>query len=247
MHSHRRRAARTRDIIEKFCQHYGGIELTTFVDPVKGLEAIRQTHPQIVFLDIEMENLSGLDIAASLPEGTCFIFTTAYLKYTLDGFNLDAADYLHKPFAYSRFQTALAKALRRTGQQQIVTAPQCIVVKQGYNNVSIPVDDILYIEAMMGYSKIFRATGGHTTSRVILKNLFAMLPQQGVSPHPPLLRGVEIENTQFQQAGSCAFQRHHPPSRPSVRRCPPLQPQPVRRGEERGQAEISVHEISISP
>lgn len=86
------------DIIEKFCQRYGGIELTTFVDPVKGLEAIRQTHPQIVFLDIEMENLSGLDIAASLPEGTCFIFTTAYLKYTLDGFNLDAADYLHKPF-----------------------------------------------------------------------------------------------------------------------------------------------------
>lgn len=166
------------DIIEKFCQRYGGIELTTFVDPVKGLEAIRQTHPQIVFLDIEMENLSGLDIAASLPEGTCFIFTTAYLKYTLDGFNLDAADYLHKPFAYSRFQTALAKALRRTGQQQIVTAPQSIVVKQGYNNVSIPVDDILYIEAMMGYSKIFRATGGHTTSRVILKNLFAMLPQQ---------------------------------------------------------------------
>lgn len=74
------------DIIEKFCQRYGGIELTTFVDPVKGLEAIRQTHPQIVFLDIEMENLSGLDIAASLPEGTCFIFTTAYLKYTLDGF-----------------------------------------------------------------------------------------------------------------------------------------------------------------
>ncbi|MDE6453208.1 MAG: LytTR family DNA-binding domain-containing protein [Muribaculaceae bacterium] len=164
------------EIIEKFCRRLGGIELACFVDPVEGLAAIHATHPQIVFLDIEMENMSGLAVASKLPADTCFIFTTAYLNYALEGYNLDAVDYLHKPFAFSRFQMAFAKAMRRMGSTALQTPAQSIVVKQEYNNVSIPLDDILYIEAMEGYSKIHRATGGCTVSRVILKNLCSMLP-----------------------------------------------------------------------
>ena len=118
------------DIIEKFCQRIGNIELRKFSDPVKGLEAVREYKPDIVFLDIEMNGINGIEVASRLPEDTCFIFTTAYLKYALDGFDLDAVDYLHKPFAYSRFQIAFSKALRRIGRQPIKTAPQCITVKQ---------------------------------------------------------------------------------------------------------------------
>lgn len=165
------------DIITKFCQRIGGIELSTFSDPVIGLEMIKREKPAIVFLDIEMENVTGLAIASQIPKETCFIFTTAYLDYAFDGFNLDAVDYLHKPFAFSRFQTAYAKALRRIGHQK-EDEPRSIVVKQEYNNVSIPLSDIVYIEAMEGYVKIFRGDNKCTVSRVILKNIGALLPER---------------------------------------------------------------------
>ncbi len=169
------------EVIEKFCCRMGGIELHTYSDPDEGMAAIKQSPPDIAFLDIEMADVSGLDIAAKLPAGTCFIFTTAYLDYALEGFNLDAVDYLHKPFAYSRFEIAFAKALRRiehSRQDASVTAvPRSIVLKQEYNNVTIPLDDILYVEAMEGYSKIFRESGGCIVSRIILKNVGSMLPE----------------------------------------------------------------------
>ena len=132
------------DIIKQFCHRIGGIELTTFTNPSEGLEYIGANNPDIVFLDIEMEDINGLYIAARLPEDTCFIFTTAYLHYALDGYDLDAVDYLHKPFSFTRFQSAFNKALRRLGRKQMRSGGQSIVVKQDYNNINIPVDDIIY-------------------------------------------------------------------------------------------------------
>lgn len=166
------------EIIAKFCQRIGNIELQTFYNPEEGLDVVQRYKPDIVFLDIEMDGINGLEIASRLPENTCFIFTTAYLRYALEGFDLDAVDYLHKPFSYSRSQTAISKALRRIGRQHLQAASQCITVKQGYNNISIPIDDILYIEATEGYSKIFRVSGECILSRILLKNIFALLPQE---------------------------------------------------------------------
>lgn len=165
------------DIIEKFCKRIGNIDLQTYSNPVAGLDAIKENRPDIVFLDIEMDGINGLAIAAQLPENTCFIFTTAYLRYALEGFDLDAVDYLHKPFSFNRFQVAFSKALRRIGREQLKTTSQCIVVKQDYNSISIPIDDIVYIEAVEGYSKIFRMLGDCIISRILLKNIFALLPQ----------------------------------------------------------------------
>lgn len=165
------------EVIAKFCVRHGGIDLKTFSDPSEGMSAIESLRPDIVFLDIEMENISGLDIASRLPSGVCVIFTTAYLQYAVEGFNLDAVDYLHKPFAYSRFATAITKAMRRIGEPAANTAQRrSIVVKQDYSNVTIPLDDILYIEAIERYSKIYRMSGECTVSRVLLKELMAMLP-----------------------------------------------------------------------
>lgn len=164
------------DVIEKFCQRIGNIELQKFSNPVIGLETVKTYKPDIVFLDIEMGGINGLDIAAQLPENTCFIFTTAYLRYAIEGFDLDAVDYLHKPFSFARFQVAYSKALRRIGREQLKTDSQCIVVKQEYTNISIPVDDILYIEAVEGYSKIFRTSGDCVITRMLLKNVLTLLP-----------------------------------------------------------------------
>lgn len=164
------------DVISKFCKRRGGIELSAFSDPQLGLEAIIRDKPDVAFLDIEMGNTSGLDIARQLPKETCFIFTTAYLDYALDGFELDAVDYLHKPFAYTRFLTAVEKALRRIGKGSDAAACRSLLVKQDYSNVNIPLADIIYIEAMEGYVKIFRENNICTISRVILKNIGSQLP-----------------------------------------------------------------------
>ena len=166
------------DVIQKFCQRMGQVELKTSTDPLEGLEMIRQFHPDIVFLDIEMEGTNGLDLAAQLPKECCFIFTTAYLRYALNGFDLDAVDYLHKPFAFSRFQTAFAKAMRRMGREAMKSTAQSIVVKQEYKSITIPLDDILYVEALESYCKIHRATEKSVLSRILLKNLCSMLPQE---------------------------------------------------------------------
>lgn len=158
------------DIIEKFCARMEGFALRTYSNPEEGLAAALRDKPDIVFLDIEMENVTGLTIARQLPKDTCIIFTTAYLHYALEGFNLDAVDYLHKPFAFNRFQAACTKALRRIEFNIMNAATQTLVVKQEYNNVSIPLCDILYIEAMEGYSKIHRLNGKPTLSRGVLKS-----------------------------------------------------------------------------
>ncbi len=166
------------DVIRQFCHRLGGIELSAFTNPCEGMEYIIANKPEIVFLDIEMDDADGRTIAARLPEDTCFIFTTAYLHYALDGFDLDAVDYLHKPFSYSRFQSAFDKAMRRLGRKRMQSSGQSIVVKQEYSNINIPLDDIFYVEAMEGYSKIFRASGGCVVTRMILKNLLQMLPEE---------------------------------------------------------------------
>lgn len=166
------------DIITTFCNRIGGVDLLTYSDSVEGLEAIRDMRPDLVFLDIEMEQINGLMIASQLPDNTCFIFTTAYLNYALEGFNLDAVDYLHKPFSFSRFQLAFSKAMRRIGAAGKGSVQGSITVKQEYNNVTIPLADIIYVEAMEGYSKIFRVTGECTVTRMILKNIGTMLPSE---------------------------------------------------------------------
>ncbi|MDO5395100.1 MAG: LytTR family DNA-binding domain-containing protein [Bacteroidales bacterium] len=164
------------DIIDNFCRRNGSITLTTFTDPEEGLRAIKTQKPDIVFLDIEMENISGLDIAAQLPPDTCFIFTTAYLNYALDGFNLDAVDYLHKPFSFDRFQTAVSRAMRRIEGNRHRGLTESIIVKQEYNNVSIQLNTILYIEAMEGYSKIYKENDNTIITRMVLKNMASVLP-----------------------------------------------------------------------
>lgn len=167
-------------VIQQFCQRSGGIRLHSFSDPHLGLQAIEDLHPQLVFLDIEMDEINGLDIARRLPKGCCLIFTTAYMEYALDGFELDAVDFLHKPFAYERFEKAVQKALRRLSFFQREEQPSgCLVVKQEYNNISIPLTEILYVEAMENYSKIFRTEKHYVLTRMNLKSIQSLLPESG--------------------------------------------------------------------
>ena len=97
-------------VISNFCERCGGGELSVFTDAAEALACLGEIRPELVFLDIELEGSSGLDVARQLPEDCVVVFTTAYAQYALDGYDLGVVDFLHKPFSYSRFETALVKA-----------------------------------------------------------------------------------------------------------------------------------------
>lgn len=162
-------------VIASFCERRGNMELVTFNEPRLGLEEIIRRKPHLVFLDIEMNSINGLEVARSLPQGSCLIFTTAHAQYALDGFEFDAVDFLHKPFSYDRFEKAVEKALRHIEARQ-PRKQESIIVKQEYNNVTVLLSDILYIEALGNYSKIFRTNGGYILSRTNIKKLLELLP-----------------------------------------------------------------------
>ena len=168
-----------RSVISSFCERRGGMELSVFTDPSEALSRIDDISPELVFLDIELEGVSGLDVARKLPKGTVVIFTTAYAQYALDGYDLGVVDFLHKPFSYSRFEKAVEKASLVVDFLRSKKADLSITVKEDNLNVPISVSDIVYIEAMNNYCRIVRTGNVVTTTRCTLKALIDMLPEKG--------------------------------------------------------------------
>ena len=164
-------------IIENFCRRKGDINVRCFNNPHEGLAAIRESNPDLVFLDISMPEISGLDVARALPNEVCIIFTTAYTEYAFEGFDLDAVDYLQKPFLYERFEKAVEKARRRLNFEKPAPKRRTIVVKKEYDSVPIELADILYIEAMENYVKIYLKDGDYIVSRINMKRIISMLPE----------------------------------------------------------------------
>lgn len=170
-------------IIEQFCKRCGDLEVTSYTNPLKGLEKVNSTRPDIVFLDIEMGGINGVDLAHRLPAGTYLIFTTAYAEYAVDGFELNAIDYLHKPFSYSRFEKAIEKVRRIKKLESLSAAPvlteeEEITLKVEYRNVKIKTALIEYIEAMDNYVKIYLTDNDRPVlSQTSMKSIMEMLPE----------------------------------------------------------------------
>ncbi len=163
-------------IIQEHCNRYGGIELKCFTSPIAGMDYIEGSKPDIVFLDIEMNSHNGVTLAKELPEDTCLIFTTAYANYALDGFNVDAVDFLHKPIFYPRFEKAMAKANKFILHKDPERSSRCITLKADHKNVVINLNDIIVIEAMDNYVKIFRKNKPTVIPQITMKEIEAMLP-----------------------------------------------------------------------
>lgn len=163
-------------IIKEYCRRYGDISLEVFTSPVAGMERVRATRPDIVFMDIEMNSHNGMALARELPPGTCLIFTTAYSQYALEGFNADAVDFLHKPVFYPRFVQALEKAKRWLGNGETMAHRNTIMLKVEHKNVVVDIDDITFIEAMDNYVKVYRRGMSMVLSQITMKETMTMLP-----------------------------------------------------------------------
>lgn len=140
-------------IIQEFCHRLGDIQLQTFTDPVEGMVAVRTEQPELLLLDIRLGKADGVALARQIPATTSLVFTTAYTEYALDGFEVGAVDYLHKPFSFERFSNAIARVSQRRSVQAFIT------LKADYKSVIIPLADILCIEAMDNYVRLHMADG----------------------------------------------------------------------------------------
>ena len=151
-------------------------------DGFDAAEKIHQLAPDLLFADINMPGLSGMDLVRSLDRPPLVIFTTAYSEYALEGFRVDAVDYLLKPIAYSEFLKAAGKALKLcdTKQQPPETLSgndDCLFVKSEYRTVRIRFNEIKYIEGMREYVRI------HTTDDKIMTLLSIKALEEKLPPH----------------------------------------------------------------
>jgi len=155
---------------------------STFTNPIDGLEHLRHHPADLLLLDIQMPELNGLHLAR-LVRGQCaVIFTTAYQEHALDGFELDAADYLLKPISYQRFERAIAKVT--SGNQlvpEVVPPPSStpvstVFIKSGTRTLRLELDDLLYGSSDGDYLSLHLADGSKVLTLENLTDLVARLP-----------------------------------------------------------------------
>ncbi len=128
-------------------------------EPVEAFMAIKKDPADLLFLDIQMPELSGLELLRALSPKPAVILTTAHREYALDGFELDVVDYLLKPIEFQRFLQAIDKFVQRQSKAEATPAPStaeeaAIIVRANRKSVQIRLEDILYIEGLKDYVKI---------------------------------------------------------------------------------------------
>lgn len=150
------------NVIEEFCKKIDFLHLQAkFTSAIQAIDYISIHKPDLVFLDIQMPHLTGLQFLKTVNSPPMVIFTTAYSDYALEGFNVDAVDYLIKPIAFDRFLKATSKAynlynlIHKAPLQLAEEQDKYLLVKVEYSTVKISADDIHYIEGLKDYVKIY--------------------------------------------------------------------------------------------
>lgn len=167
----------SRDLIISYLKPFRSIKIKAeFADGFTGIKGINEIKPHLVFLDIQMPKLSGFELLELLDHQPEIIFTTAYDEYALKAFEMNAVDYLLKPFAKSRFEEAVNRAVKRILASEKQNDPakkrvffekgtgetiERIVIKSGNSINIIPVDDVIYMEAQDDFVLVYTHDGRH--------------------------------------------------------------------------------------
>lgn len=163
----------------------------TFTDALEARRFLEEQRVDLIFVDINMPDLSGVELIRSLAEKPMVIFTTAYAEYAIEGFKLDAIDYLLKPFGFGDFSRAVSKALSLAeliaGRKAPEKEPQpeeqprdreFLSIKTAYKNSLIRISDIVYIESEGEYVRLHLEDRSTVTTLFRLKNMEATLPPE---------------------------------------------------------------------
>ncbi len=127
--------------------------LASFTDSITAINAIKAQKPDLLFLDIQMPNIDGMELAHSLPEETRVVFTTAFKEYAFESYEVNALDFLLKPIRYNKFLTAVEKA-RKLYQHETVAQtkqPNTVFIRIDGEWRNVPIDQIIYVNGMKDY------------------------------------------------------------------------------------------------
>jgi DNA-binding LytR/AlgR family response regulator len=173
-------------ILEEFCNKTPFLKLhKTFTDTDEAARYLRKFPVDLLFLDIQMPDINGMDFYKKYGDEKMVIFTTAYNQYAVEGFNLSAVDYLLKPIEYNRFQVAAEKAQDYFNYlNSSVKKPQHLFVRSEYSLVKIPLADIEYIETLDDYLKIHVTDKKPVLTKMNLKTVMNKLnPNEFIRVH----------------------------------------------------------------
>ncbi len=170
------------EVIKKYVSDTPLVRLeNTFTDAIQALTFLKVYSVDLIILDVQMPDISGIQFLQALKERPMVIFTTAYSEYAVKGFELEAVDYLVKPIKFERFVKALEKAQKLMTLRTALTMDQddgFLFVKSGYGIVRINFNDIFYIEGLDDYIKINFIDGRKPIlSLMSLKSILEKLPE----------------------------------------------------------------------
>ncbi len=168
-------------LLKSYAEKPPFLELTgTFGSAIEAMRQLREHPAQLLFLDIQMPELSGIEFAKILPSETKIIFTTAFQQYAIEGYKVSALDYLMKPVSYDDFVRAANKALdwfTVSLKQELYARDRFMFVKSDYKLVRVALDDILYIEGLKDYVRFYLTDGTRIMSLMNMKKLEDYLPR----------------------------------------------------------------------
>lgn len=165
-------------LLKEYISQCPGLQLLQiFDDAITGGEYLQQNPVDLLFIDINMPDITGLDLVRSLEEKPMIVFTTAHKKFAIDGFELDAVDYLLKPISFDRFLKAVNKATeyfdyKRKSKEE----PESLFVYSEYRMVKILLADIEYIESLEDYIRINLTAGKPVMTLMTMKKVLEKLP-----------------------------------------------------------------------
>lgn len=168
------------DVIKTLAEKINFIQLdAAFTNAFQAADYLQKEKVDLIFLDIKMPDISGIDFLRSIPHPPMVVFTTAYSEHAVQSFELDAIDYLLKPFSQARFLKACNKALdlhklknRNDGK---TPAQDHIFIKSGASQLRLPLSDILYIESLGNYVQ-FITDAKKITSRLTMSEAETLVP-----------------------------------------------------------------------
>lgn len=166
-------------IISYYCNHVDFISLEkTFTKQSEALKYLNKFPVDLLFLDIQMPSKNGIDFYKMLENDPMVIFTTAYSQYAVEGFNVNATDYLLKPFSEERFLVAVQKARNEFEFRKTQSIQTHLMIRADYKLHRIEFDDILLIEGLDDYIQIHLANKTKIVARLSMKTILEKLPVQ---------------------------------------------------------------------
>lgn len=174
------------ELLKNYCERSHDILcMKSFRNAIKALQYIETKKPQLILLDINMPNLSGIQLAKLIPAETHIVFTTAYSEYAVESYNLNATDYLLKPITYKRFRAAIDKVSDMITTSTRLTSEHpkpTLIIKSGYEKHQIEIDSILYLEKDGNYMN-YHTLNKKILARETINEALEKLPNTFVQVH----------------------------------------------------------------